>query len=257
MGSERSLKPVTTRNPGIGMARRMEDSKQHAVYVFWDASNIFIAGQAYAARTEGFTFGAGVRIHFKNLLKLALANRQVGRVICIGSAAADPYIEKLLRDTGAKVELYERGASSGREQGVDQCLQVHMLRTAPDVQPPGVAVLLSGDGAGYGDGVGFHADLRRLHLRGWGIEVLPWTHSCGSPLKSWAKSAGVFVPLDNYYRSITFVADLRDAEPLSLKNGAKAAPNTQQREFSIECQASPAGRVLSVAPRESETLPSR
>jgi hypothetical protein len=227
-----------------GMVRLMEDSKQHTVYVFWDHSNIFVAGRAFADRTEGFTFGAGMRIHFKNLIRLALANRQAGRVICIGSAA-DPQIEKLLRDTGAEVELYERGAFSGREQGVDQCLQVHMLRTALDVRPPGIAVLLTGDGAGYEGGTGFHADLQRLHKQGWGIEVLAWMHSCGSPLRSWAKSAGVFIPLDNYYRSITFVADLRGAEPLSLKNRAKAVPNVQQREFSIECPASLAGPVVS------------
>jgi NYN domain len=217
------------------MARLMDDSKQHAVYVFWDHSNIFVAGRAYAERTEGFTFGAGVRIHFKNLIRLALANRQAGRVICIGSAA-DPQIEKLLRDTGAEVELYERGASSGREQGVDQCLQVHMLRAALDVKPPGVAVLLSGDGAGYGEGTGFHADLRRLHLRGWGIEVLSWKHSCGRTLRSWVESVGVFVPIDNYYRSVTFVTDLRNVDQLSLKNRAKAIPVVLDTNEECHCR---------------------
>ena len=43
---------------------------------------------------------------------------------------------------------------SGKEQGLDQCLQVHMLRAIHDCPTPQVAVLMTGDGAGYDDGVG-------------------------------------------------------------------------------------------------------
>ena len=50
----------------------------------------------------------------------------------------------------------------GREQGVDQTLQTAMLRDAFDHNgSPGIAVLLTGDGSGFVDGVGFHADLER------------------------------------------------------------------------------------------------
>jgi len=37
-----------------------------------------------------------------------------------------------------------------------------MLKRLADVQPPGVAVLLIGDGAGYDTGVGFYADLEHM-----------------------------------------------------------------------------------------------
>ena len=118
--------------------------------------------------------------------------------------------------SSVKIELYERGASSGAEQWVDQCLQVHMLRVLADVQEPGIAVLLTGDGAGYDSGAGFHADLERLQNLGWGIEVLAWDAACRKSLKDWAKSVGVYIPLDDYYDSVTFVQGGRYSQNLSL-----------------------------------------
>ncbi|MBF0517985.1 MAG: hypothetical protein HQK97_12905, partial [Nitrospirae bacterium] len=68
---------------------------------------------------------------------------------------------------GIKVETYERGSDSNKEQAVDQALQVHMLRkTIVYNGTPGIAVLLTGDGHGFHDGVGFHADLEIMHKKG-------------------------------------------------------------------------------------------
>lgn len=66
-----------------------------------------------------------------------------------------------------------RGKLGREEQGVDQALQTAMLRDAIDNNgDPGIPVLLSGDGAGFADGCGFHADLERMHKKGWQIEIL-------------------------------------------------------------------------------------
>jgi len=64
---------------------------------------------------------------------------------------------------------------------------------------------MTGDGAGYDDGVGFHADMERMHKAGWGIEVVSWKDNCKRVLREWATANGVFVPLDDYYDSITFL----------------------------------------------------
>ena len=66
---------------------------------------------------------------------------------------------------------------------------------------------LTGDGAGYDDGVGFHADIERMYAAGWGIEVLSWGRSCRRTLRDWASTKGAFVKLDNYYNSITFLVN--------------------------------------------------
>lgn len=158
-----------------------------------------------------------IRIHFDNLYALAKGSRPIHTALCVGTVP--PEIEKIwsrLRSAGVVVELFERGQDSGREQGADQCLQVHMLRAALD-HPPGIAVLVTGDGAGYENGVGFHADLERLHKRGWGIEVISWEHSCNKRLRNWAEKVGVFISLEKFYEQVTFVQNGRSASPLNLK----------------------------------------
>ena len=146
-----------------------------AVHIFWDNSNIFIFAKFAASRRDGPMQEHSVRIQFDNMYRLASAARDVTSAVCVGSVP--PELEAVwdrLEAAGLEVELYERGAGSGTEQGLDQCLQVHMLRSLADSDEPAVAVLLTGDGAGYEDGAGFHADLERMARRGWGIEVLSW-----------------------------------------------------------------------------------
>ena len=121
-----------------------------------------------------------------------------------------------MENDGVTVELLERGAIEGREQGVDQTLQTAMLRDALDYNgDPGIAVLLTGDGSGFIDGVGFHADLERMHRRGWRIEVLSWRHSCNRRMREWAEQNGTFVALDDFYENITFLGPAMPGDPIA------------------------------------------
>lgn len=197
------------------------------VYIFWDNSNIFIPAQAAANQKEGAVAGREIRIQFDHLYDLAKAGRDVVQGVCVGSVP--PELEQVwrrLRSTGVTVELYERGAGSGKEQGVDQCLQVHMLRALADAPAPAIAVLMTGDGAGYLTGAGFHADLERIAKRGWGIEVLSWDVACNGRLREWAKSAGVYIPLESFYNSITFRDGIRGSSPVSLVHRPRAKVRT-------------------------------
>jgi hypothetical protein len=121
-----------------------------------------------------------------------------------------------LRAVGVELELFERGEESGKEQAVDQALQVHMLRAVLD-RPPGVAVLLTGDGSGAHLGKGYFADLKRMHSKGWKVEVLSWNNSCHTGLKEWAKQNGMFVALDDHYESITFIKGLRQSRRVARR----------------------------------------
>jgi hypothetical protein len=195
------------------------------VHIFWDNSNIFIPAQYVASRKEGAIAEREVRIQFDNLFNLAKAGRPIGSAVCVGSVP--PELEdvwKRLRATGVTVELYERGAQSRSEQGVDQCLQVHMLRALSDVEPAEVAVVLTGDGAGYEDGVGYYADLQRMEKKGWGIEVISWDIAVKKSMREWAKQVGVFVALEDHYPQVTFRNQIRRSEPLSLKHRPRAVP---------------------------------
>ena len=195
------------------------------VYLFWDNSNIFIPAQYVANRREGWTAEKAVRIQFDALHTLARWGRAIAKAVCVGSVPPElRAVWDRLEQTGVEVELFERGAASHKEQGVDQCLQVHMLRALADAQEPSVAVLLTGDGAGYADGVGFYADLERMANRGWGIEVLAWDAACNRGLKEWAQLVGVYLPLDNFYESVTFLEGSRRAKQLSRSGRPTAKP---------------------------------
>ena len=114
---------------------------------------------------------------------------------------------------------------------MDQTLQTAMLRDALDYNgDPGVAVMLTRDGSGFHDGVGFHADLERMHSRGWRIEVLSWRHSCNRRMREWVEKNRTFVALDDHYDSVTFlepplagqpVAAPRHATPVTLDDRSR------------------------------------
>jgi hypothetical protein len=192
------------------------------VFVFWDNSNIFISAKSVAATKEGFDARYQIRIQFETMLKLATAGRSLEYAIAVGSVPPElRHVWNKLEQAGVMVELFERGAFSDKEQAVDQALQVHMLRKAIDYNgAPGIAVLLSGDGKGFFDGVGFHADLERMAKKGWGIEVLAWESTCNPRLKKWASEMGIFVALEEWYESVTFLDDeqgaIRKSTPLIL-----------------------------------------
>ena len=187
------------------------------VFIYWDNSNIYISATEIAAEREGPDARYRLRLHFRNLLRLASADRPIESAIAVGSVP--PELRNVwthLENAGVKVELSERGALHGTEQGVDQKLQANMLRNALDYNgDPGIAVLLTGDGSGFYDGVGFHADLERMHRKGWRIEVLSWTYSCNRRMKEWAEQNGKFIALDDFYESITFLEPPRPGQAVA------------------------------------------
>ena len=132
-----------------------------------------------------------------------------------------------MESLGVKVKLFNRGGSgSGEQEMPDHYLQKCMLEDALDYNgDPGIAVLLTGDGAGYSEGAGFHSTLERMHKKGWQIEILSWSHSCNQRMREWAEQNGKFIALDNFYNSVTYLepstpghelALARDATPVDL-----------------------------------------
>lgn len=196
------------------------------VHLFIDNSNIFISAKDEAEKREGRPARAQVRLQFEHLVELAVASRDLGNVCVVGSIPPEQKAvwDRLERAAGIKPELYERGGVTGGEQGLDQCLQVHMLRAISDHSDPQIAVLMTGDGAGYDDGVGFHADMERMHDAGWAVEVISWRTHCRRALRDWSTANGVFVALDDHYEAVTFLEGVRAAKKLDLSARAVAHP---------------------------------
>ena len=196
----------------------------YKVFIYWDNSNIFISAQQVAIEREGETVRSRLRIHFRNLLELACGGREIEHATAVGSVPPElRHVWNRLENEGVTVQLLERGAVQGREQGVDQALQTVMLRDGFDYNgDPGIAVMLTGDGTGFHDGVGFHADLERMRRREWRIEVLSWRHSCNRRMREWAEEHGKFIALDDFYDSITFLEQAAPGQPIAEPRYATA-----------------------------------
>ena len=205
------------------------------VFIYWDNSNIFIEAQRLAEeRDEHVDARYRVRINFDNILRLAHADRPMRKAVAAGSVP--PELRQLwnrMENMGVEVHLFNRiRLDLGEQEIPDRLLQLQMLEDAMDYNgDPGIVVLLTGDGAGYLEGAGFHSTLERTHRRGWRIEILSWAHSCNFRMREWAQENGVFVALDDFYDSITFLepsqpghalALARNAVPLDLSRRARA-----------------------------------
>ena len=194
------------------------------VFIYWDNSNIIHEAQRLAEEhAEGQGARYRVRIHFENTLRLAHADRPVKKAIAAGSVP--PELRQLwnrMEGKGIEVRLFDRGGPDrGEPETPNRVLQLRMLEDALDYNgDPGIVVLLTGHGAGYLEGSGFHSTLERMHKRGWRVEILSWAHSTNQRMRAWAEANGTFVALDDFYEAITFM------EP-SRAGFEFAAPRTQ------------------------------
>lgn len=226
------------------------------VHIYLDNSNVFLSAKSIARKLEGPDAKNQVRLQFDHVIDLALAGRPIARATVVGSVPPGERAvwDRLAQASGVQPELYERGSLTGTEQGVDQCLQVHMLRAIQDYSEPQVAVLLTGDGAGYDDGVGFHADLERMHESGWAIEVISWRDSCKKTLRDWSTGVGVFIALDDYYDQVTFLEARRAVKPLSLATRQKAVPRRSPAALAEERIRAEYDAKLAAVTRELEGM---
>ena len=199
------------------------------VFLYWDNSNIFVSAKGLAEEREGWGARSRVRIHFPTMVELARQQRPIERALAVGSVPPElRHVWNRLEAEGIEVKLLERGQLGGGEQGVDQALQTAMLRDAFDNNgDPGIAVLLSGDGAGFADGVGFHADLERMHKRGWRIEILAWRHSCNRRMREWAEAKGRFIALDDFYECVTYLKEPDPGQPVAAARVPQPLPTPQ------------------------------
>ncbi len=190
-----------------------------SVFIYWDNSNIFHEAQRLAEERENSPDARyRVRIDFENMMRLAHAGRDVKKALAAGSVP--PEMRQLwnrMENMGVEVNLFDRGDSGRGEQDMpDRVLQLRMLEDALDFNgDPGIIVLLTGDGAGYLEGAGFHTTLERMHKRNWRVEILSWKHSCNQRMRRWAQENGVFVALDDFYQAVTFLAPSRPGHELA------------------------------------------
>ena len=156
------------------------------VFVYWDHSNLVHEAERLADQLEGTPDARHlIRVHFDNLLRLAHADRPLAKAVAAGSVP--PEMRQLwnrMENAGVEVHLVDRyERDRGERELPDRLLQLRMLEDALDNNgDPGVVALLTGDGAGYAQGVGFHRTLERMRVRDWEVssEAAPSHRRAGS-----------------------------------------------------------------------------
>lgn len=198
------------------------------MHIFWDQSNLFARMQDTCDDREGDGIEPGhrlaARLSFPRLFEFAACGRKVEKAVAAGSIPPDlAALWERLGKVGLIVDLQERGAESGKEQAVDEVLELEMMKSLWDRrEAPAVAVLLSGDG-------GFKETLDRMLDGGWGVEVLSFSKGFSTKLQQIARGSGErgkYVKLDPWYPQLVYLQDfdgplIRSADPLDLKGRPK------------------------------------
>lgn len=202
-----------------------------SVFIYWDISNILHGAQRFAEAYDDTPDARQlVQINCDALLKLAYVNRPIEKAIAAGSARNQKkqrHLEHCLEAMGVQARIYDRRPLGGTEQQKPddyllECMEEDYNNYTDD---PGIVVLLTGDGAGHREEMGFYAILGMMHEQGWRIELLSWTHSCHQGMRQWVDDNGYFIPLDKYYEAITFI------EPSRL--GQKIAPGRESAPLKL------------------------
>lgn len=81
------------------------------VFVYWDNSNIFHEAQRLADEREGTPNARYlVRVHFDNLLQLALAERPLAKAVAAGSIPPEMHqLWNRMENHGIELKLFDRG----------------------------------------------------------------------------------------------------------------------------------------------------
>jgi uncharacterized LabA/DUF88 family protein len=186
-----------------------------AVHIFWDNSNLFARAQDTCDDRKGRGLEPGhrleARLSFPKIYDFASAGRVVEKAVAVGSVP--PGLAALwdrLGDVGMIIDLQERGALSGKEQGVDQALKLEMMNSLVDRATPAVAVLVSGDG-------GFIDTVERMLGKGWGVEVMSFSNGFSPKLKKISTGhagRGKYIELDPWYRQLVYLQGVEEGRPL-------------------------------------------
>ncbi len=203
-----------------------------STYVFIDNSNIWIGARTLCEKREGLLEVPNLRLFLLNLKLLASAGRRNTKFRVFSSRSLnDSWSWISAEGEDLKNTIFERGICSGSEQAVDEAIQLAMYRVMLEAEEPGVVVLLTGDGKGFEQNIGFTQTLYDMYHHGWGVEVLSWEDACHHELRQFAEENGVFISLDEYYPEVTYLKNGRYAKALSLKHRKTAQPDIMKDSY--------------------------
>lgn len=184
------------------------------VYFFLDFSNIAIAARDIATTySDTLLESLQLRLHAGHFRELAERDRLWRQgFAAAGLDGRTGALQGHFDRVGIEFQAFERGCSSGREQGIDDIIQGRMYRLLSPGTERGVVVLATGDGNGHYRGEGFLPVLQALNQSGFRIEVMSWKHSFNAALHDWVAANGQAIVLDPHFCQLTFIQGGRRAD---------------------------------------------
>ncbi len=174
-------------------------------FVYWDMSNIYIGAQNTGAKYEGEKFYGNIRLNYQNIIYFIESILNIYSITVVGSNTRSirGFLQQLEDKDYLKINIIENDIIESKERFADESLQIKMLHDMIDYKP-NTAVVLTGDGNGINQEIGFFNEIKRMHRLGWDIVLMAWDNSCHKDMKSWVKKNGEFIALDDYYYYITY-----------------------------------------------------
>jgi hypothetical protein len=192
--------------------------RKRPVCIYVDNSNIYIGGKEVAKHKKEDS--SLFRLDFTNFLNLVTeGNKEFDEFVWAGSSLHEMEdVFKGIRNKGIDLHLIPR-SESGENETVDEAIQLAMYRHHRKYRStPGTIILCTGDGKGFHDEKGFLFDVTGFTEDGWKLILYSWDAVCHHGLKQFAKQHGHYLPLEEYYDSVTFIKDKRHAKALTLNN---------------------------------------
>lgn len=221
------------------------------VQIYLDLSNIVCgARKAASAHAES---PLDLRLDPKRLRDVLAAGRPVASATLVMNSSVSEGMRRRFADHFSLIGV-ERGIVSGRDQAADELLQNEMYKAPHQSDEPGIMVLATGDGAGWGRGAGFTQPLIAARFHGFGIEVAAFRSGLHPVLRRLATMPGnALVELDDHYRSISFLeGGLRFPDPISLRHRSFATPHPLvDGELDWLTRGSASGRTCQPRPHET------
>ena len=91
----------------------------------------------------------------------------------------------------------------------DHILQENIMEDALDAAidevPRGTYTVVLCSGLAQWSERFFFTKLKKMKRSGWNVEVLAWQGCCNRYMKQWVQDNGNYVPLDDFYWSITYL----------------------------------------------------
>jgi hypothetical protein len=158
-------------------------SSSQDIFLFVDLSNLQYSYKRGKNMSPTASLPEG---WFKSLDRILRDNHQkITKSFLVGSTKDKEYPDQIFKEAAQcnyKVSIL--GLVGGREQGVDEMLQIRMYETYCGTRKPGYFVLATGDGDVSDYSAGFLPIVQALLNRGWHGEVRGFYDSTS---KNWAK----------------------------------------------------------------------